>query len=252
MRVVAVLPALVLLASLGCRGGGLGKAYEYEEEIHLSVDGSATVVVNASLPALVALRGLELPVDPGARVDRAAVRLAYESPVTRVTRVSRPWRRAGRRFVQVRLEAADIRELSLVRPFARSTYHLGSAGDLLVYRQILGEAAGAVPAGVNWTGGELVAVRLHLPSRIHYHTAGAGNLRRGNILVWEQPLRERLAGAPLEMEARMERRSILYRTLWLFASAFAAAAGVLVAAIWYAGRRGRPPAAAGQGDRSWD
>ena len=52
--------------------GGLGGQYEYEEEIYLELDGSATVVVNASIPALVALRGLPLDPNPEARIDRDA------------------------------------------------------------------------------------------------------------------------------------------------------------------------------------
>jgi len=41
------------------------------------------------------------------------------------------------------------------------------------------------------------------------------------------------------MEARMDRQSILYRTLWLFAIAFGAAIVVLAALIWWTVRRGR-------------
>ena len=44
--------------------------YEYEEQVYLTVDGRATVVVDASLPALVALRGVAI--DGGRRrpIDR--------------------------------------------------------------------------------------------------------------------------------------------------------------------------------------
>ena len=48
----------------------LGRQYEYEEQIYLRVDGAATVVIDASLPALVALRGVPLDVGRGARMDR--------------------------------------------------------------------------------------------------------------------------------------------------------------------------------------
>ena len=60
-----------------------------------------------------------------------------------------------------------------------------------------------------------MAFRLHLPSKIR-STTPARDVRRGNILVWEQPLADRLRGAPLTLDARMETQSILYRTLWLF------------------------------------
>ena len=48
-------------------------------------------------------------------------------------------------------------------------------------------------------------------------------MQRGNILAWEQHLTDRLDGRPISIEVRMDRQSILYTTLWLFAGAFAAA-----------------------------
>ena len=83
-----VLGALVLAVSACGSGGLFGREYEYEEEIYLKVDGSATVVVNASLPALSALRGAPSFDDGNAGVDRDAVRRFFQSPVTDVTRVS--------------------------------------------------------------------------------------------------------------------------------------------------------------------
>ena len=45
-------------------------------------------------------------------------------------------------------------------------------------------------------------------------------------------------GARVTVEVRLESQSILYRTLWLFAGAFAAAVLTLVALIWWTVRRG--------------
>ncbi len=84
--------------------------------------------------------------------------------------------------------------------------------------------AGAARGPPDWTGDELIAFRIHVPSVVEYHNAGPGNLRRGNIVVWEQSLRDRLRGAPLELEVQMQPQSILYRTLILFASMLAAVA----------------------------
>jgi hypothetical protein len=66
-----------------------------------------------------------------------------------------------------------------------------------------------------------------------------GTLERGNILTWEQRLSDRLAGVPMSMEVRTESESILYRTVSLFAGAFAAAVIVLILLIWFTIRRGR-------------
>ena len=229
-----------------CGGRVFGKVYEYEEDVFLSLDGSAEVIVNASLPALVALRGLDLPIDQSTRLDRDQVRAAYESAVTEVTRVSRPWRRYGRRFIQIRLRTTDVRKLPQAAPFAWSAYELGEKDDVVVYKQTVG--ASALKPGslqkVGWAGGELTAFRLHLPSKIVFHNARdletnePSDIARGNILAWEQHLTDRLDGRPITIEVRMDRQSILNRTLWLFAGAFAAAILLIGALLWWTMRRG--------------
>jgi hypothetical protein len=246
----ATLVAVVLAA--GCGGGLFGKVYEYEEDLYIALDGSAQIIVNASAPALAALRGLNVSMDPEVRLDREAVRAAYASPVAEVTRVSRPWRRQGRRFIQVRLSVPDIRKLSQAPPFAWSTYELGEKDGLVVYKQAVGASAlrsGTLPK-VGWAGGELVAFRLHLPSRILHHNARdletnlPSTIARGNILSWEQALTDRLDGRPVTVEVHLEPQSILNRTLWLFAGAFLAAVLVLVGFVWWTMRRGKESEAA--------
>ena len=64
-------------------------------------------------------------------------------------------------------------------------------------------------------------------------------IARGNILAWEQLLTDRLDGRPIAIEVRMDRQSILYTTLWLFAGAFAAAVLLLGALIWLTISEGR-------------
>lgn len=231
-----------LVAIAGCGGGaglGLGKQYEYEEEVYLALDGKATVIVNASIPALVALHGLEADIDPAARVDRGAIRAFYESEVTRVTRVSRPWRRQGRRFVQVRVEVDDIRRLHLARPFAWSTVTLGQEEGLAVFRQRVGDVKGRPVEGAGWDGSELVAVRMHLPAKVQYHNAPSKTVDRGNILAWEQPFADRRAGTPLEIEVRMQQQTILYTTLIVFGTAVGAALVLLALAVAWVRKKGR-------------
>jgi hypothetical protein len=251
--VVAVCLALGLLFSGGCGGGGLfGKVYEYEEDLYVSLDGSADLIINASIPALVALRGLDLNTDPSALVDRDRIRSLYESSVTNVTRVSRPWRRNGRRYVQIRLGVSDIRRLSEVPPFAWSEYELAQESGEYVFRQIVGPSAHrpGTLKDFGWQGGELVAFRLHLPSRIRDHNSRDIDedvpleVQRGNILSWEQHLADRLEGRPIVIQVRMDDESILYRTLWLFAGAFAAAVLLLAGIIWLAVRKGAKQSAA--------
>lgn len=228
----------IAVAAAGCRTPEFFKQYEYDEDIYLSLDGSATVYVNASLPALVALRGVNLDTSPTARFDRNQIAALYESPGVHVVRVSTS-RQRGRRFAHVRLEVSDIRKLAGDRMFSWATIRFERKDGLFRFREDLGPSAGKAVGDVGWTGKELVGFRLHLPSKITYHNAGEDNLLRGNILVWDQSLTDRLAGVPLEMDARMEPTSILYYTVWLFLGSMGAAFGVLALIIWWVVRRGR-------------
>jgi hypothetical protein len=231
---LAILPTLVVLAG-GCRSA-LSMEYEYDEEIYLELDGSATVYVNASVPALVALRGAPLDVDPKARLDRNDVRAFYESPVTVVESVTTS-RRDNRRYVHVRLAVDDIRRLSEAAPFAWSRYTLDTKNELAVLRQDVGKPAGRDVGDVGWGGNEVVAFRYHLPSRIPYHNAAGREIERGNIIRWEQPLANRRAGEPLAIEVHMETESILVQTLLLFVLTIVAALATLALAIWLVMRR---------------
>jgi len=163
------------------------------------------------------------------------VRAYFSSPVTRVIRVSQS-RRNNRRFVHIRLEVDDITQLAGVAPFPWSTYRFSRTSDEVKYLQHVGMAAGKDVGSVGWTGSEIVAFRLHLPSKIRYHNTKR-DVGRGNILVWEQSLSDRLRSVPLELDARMDPQSILYTTLWLFGTTFLAVVLVFCGLIWWIVRR---------------
>jgi hypothetical protein len=234
VRFAFALLLLVQLAALACSSisSVVARKYEYEEDVFLALDGSATVYVNASVPALVALRGMKLPLDPKARLDRMAVRDLYNTPVSSVESVTTS-RREGRRYVHLRIAVPDIRRLAEAAPFAWSKYRYLEGEDRFEFGQQMADAAGETVGGVGWNGDELVAVRLHLPSRVDYHNSPERTIRRGNIMVWEQPLAERMKGTPLVVEARMEKESILFRTLALFAGMAVLVVLTFVAVIWF-------------------
>jgi hypothetical protein len=249
-RVAAVALGLGIVAA-SC-SNPLGRKYEYEEQLYLSVDGSARVIIDTSIAALVALRNF--PDSPSrASVEREEVRKFYMDAGCGDVRVGQPWTRSGRRFVQVRVEADSFAALSACGPLAWSTYSFERTDTSIHYRQLVGAPTGHDPGAVNWNGTELVAFKLHAPSRIQWHNVRRledgepGKADRGNILTWEQTLADRREGKPLAtggtppgaMEARMGADSILYRTLWLFAGAFVAAALLIVTLIWITMRRGR-------------
>jgi len=246
-RLCAAALVALTVAAAGCGGGVFGKQYEYEEDLTLGLDGSGTLTVNASYPALAALRGLPVPTDSNGRITRDQIRAMFTTPVTDVTRVSREWRRKGRRFVQVRVAFKDIRRLHEAPPFSWSRYSLTQENGKHVYTQRVGASA-MTPGSLQnygWDGREIVAFRLHLPSKIIFHNARdletnqPRSYDRGNIIAWEQHLADRLEGDPVDIRVEMESRSILHRTLWLFFGAFTAAVLVLVLLIWWTMRRGR-------------
>ena len=239
MRLAFALLLTAVLASIAC-GNVIARKYEYEEEIFLALDGSATVYVNASVPALVALRGVALPLDPAARLDRTAVRDLYETPVSHVASVTTS-RREGRRYVHLRLTVPEVRRLGEAPLFAWSAYQYHEQEGQYEFTQKVGAAANQSVGNVGWDGTELIAVRLHLPSKVTFHDSPSKKVERGNIVVWEQNLAERQKGAPLEITARMETQSILFRTLALFGAMGVLVVITFIAAIWFV--RSRNPEA---------
>src|ERR1044072_7424665 len=180
---MCVLCVLASLAGVAC-ATNVFRQYEYEEDMYLSLDGTATLTVSASIPALNALRGTSFDPNPSARTDRDAVRAFFSTPHTRVV-WGRTSRRSNRRFVHVRVGGDDVRRLTQVAPFAWSKYQFDRDEQQYVYKQVIGPSAGGNPGAVNWTGREVAAFRLHLPSKVIYQNTQ--DRRRGNIFVWEQP-----------------------------------------------------------------
>ncbi len=234
---LAVCVALALVgALLGLRSPMLHQ-YEYQEDVYVALDGSASVFISASLPALVALHGMDLSTDPRTPVDRERIRRQFGGPGVTVSAI-RTWRRWGRRFVTVRLDTSDVRRLPSAPPFARASFEFGRVASGYRFAEQLGAAADRPVGPVGWNGQELVGFRWHIPSDIESHNAGEENHLRGNILVWEQPLARRLTGQPMTMKVRMRPQSILSGALWLFG--VSAVTALLVVALlvgWVATRQ---------------
>lgn len=243
-RTAAAAIVVLLTVTVGCRNP-LGKQYEYEEQLYLGVNGEAQVVIDTSIPALVALRGVPIDASSRVQIDRDQVRRLFSVSGCSNVRVGQSWIRRGRRFVQIRVTAAKVTDLKTCGPLSWSNYTFEREGNVIHYKQDVGAPAAGNPGAPNWDGAELVAFKLHLPSRIIFHNVkrledgSNGEIDRGNILTWEQRLSERRSGAPLEMDVRMDSQSILYRTLWLFGGAFVAAVLVLTLLIWMTMRKAK-------------
>lgn len=247
LRFLVAVCLLASAATTAACGAIFKKDYEYQEELYLGIDGSATVNVNASVAALVALRGVDLDPNSLSRPDPERVRALFASPGVRV-KTPKFSSRYGRRFVHVSLDA-DVRQLRRLAPLAWSTYRFEPTGDAITFRQVVGKPSGKAVAEMSWTGSELVAFRVHVPSRVLFEN-GSSDVQRGNIVAWEQPLADRLAGVPIEMRVDMEAESILYATLLLFGSTVVAVAITFTAVVWWVVRRGRAVLAAELDDRN--
>src|SRR6266446_5621507 len=124
-----VLATAIAAIATACGSGGLFRQYEYEEEMYLSLDGTATLYVNSSLAALNALRGTSFDTSPSSGGDRSAVRAYFATPHTRVVSVKTS-RRSNRDFVHVRLDVDDVRHLADAAPFSWSRYAFKKDDDL--------------------------------------------------------------------------------------------------------------------------
>ncbi len=236
-RAWAALVAVALL-TVACSSRSLLKPrYEYEEDLYPALNGRVTLYVNASLASLVALRGLDLPTEPKARIDRPAIKRMFEGPGV-VVGTPTLSRRDGRRFVHLRLDAESLTALSALAPLSWSSYQFTREGDAYLFQHQLGPSVNRQMGDVGWTGREVIAFRVHPPSRITFHNSKQA-IERGNILTWEQPLMERLQGQPLDLQVRMEASSILVRTLLLFGSTILAAAVAFGLIIWWVARKGK-------------
>ena len=151
------------------------------------------------------------------------------------------WRGAsGRRYVHLRIDVASIARLSQAAPFAWSSYRFAEREGEFEYTQVVTSAPGTDAAPPTrdlgraaWTGLERVAFRLHVPSKVTFHNSPSRTIERGNIIVWEQLLTDRVKGEPVEIQVRMETASILYRTLALFIAMMVAVGLTFAGAIWF-------------------
>ena len=128
---------LAVLIGSACAGGFFGKRYEYEEDLTLDLDGSATLVVNASIPALVALRGLDLDPDRQPRRPRPDTRgLSISGDRGHARQPTLAPQRPALRADPGR--DGDIRRLSEAAPFAWSNYQFVAEGGAHIFKQMVG------------------------------------------------------------------------------------------------------------------
>jgi hypothetical protein len=221
---------LVVLLLASPLGGCL--AYEFDQELWLQVDGSGTVHVTGRPELWAAFKGTG---DPAA-LTTDSLRALFERSGLQVREVTRT-RRDGRPYLFVSAEFDDVNRLGGSPAFPDLQIGLRRERERLVLegRWPLAGAPEPPPARPE----ELVAIRFHVPSRIHSHRNASQGVERGNIVSWRQGLAPALAGEPLEFGVEMEETSILRDTLLLFLGAGALGLGLVGGALWLLWRRGR-------------
>jgi hypothetical protein len=226
--------ALVLLLVAGLRSC---VRYEYEHELWLDVDGSGRVNVTGRPDLWAAFKGLPPEADEDALEHR--VRALFEASGLRVRRVDVTHRR-GRAYLFVSAAFDDVNRLGGTPAFPDLRLALRPDGERL---RLEGEwkrppAAGPAAAPAAESDG-LMAVRLHLPSKIYEHQNAHDGVERGNIVGWRQDVAAALAGRELPFGATLDRRSIFYSTVGLFAAAVALALALLAAMVFVVRRKGQ-------------
>jgi hypothetical protein len=222
-----------LLAAALLSGGCI--AYEYEHEFWLKVNGSGRVHVTGQPWLWNAFKGVGNAADPEASVTTDAVRDLFARSGLRVRRVTLT-RRDGRPYVFIAAEFDDVSKLPGTPAFPDLVIALQPDGERL---RLWGEWRRPSEKPVPGREAEgLMAVRFHLPSKVYEHRNAAEGVERGNIVAWRQELRAALGGSALPFGAVMDRRSILWSTVGLFALAIAGALATLAAALYWFFRRG--------------
>lgn len=212
-------------------------AYEYEHEFWLRVDGSGTVNVTGRPSLWGAFKGLRPDAEPAALRD--AARALFERSGLQVRRVT-VTRREGRPYLFVSASFADVNRIGGSPAFPDLKIGLRPDGENLVLEGLWQKPAAAATAG---EPEGLMAVRFHLPSKVHSHKNAFEGVERGNIASWRQDVAQGLSGRALDFGVTMDRRSILGSTVTLFATAIGLATVILGAALYLVIRRGRQRAA---------
>ena len=213
---------LLVLAASGCT------AYEYEEEVHLAVDGSGEIRMSGSRAAIEALHGLE-EVSPG----RAAS--LFEGQGVEIQSALET-EREGKKFVHVEARFSDWDALCRLPAFRDRGCRLAQANGELAMELSLPSPRAAAPESIDPQA--LLALRYHFPGTVRHHNS-SGGVERGNILSWKRTFREHFAGRPLAIEVRFDRRTILAATLSVMGLALGLVVASIATALWLMVRKGQ-------------
>ena len=160
--------------------------YEYEHEFWLRWTAPAPSTSRGARRSWTAFKGLGRAEDPEGTATREAARALFERSGLTVKRVTIT-HRGGRPYLFVSADFRTSNQLAGTPAFpdfetvlAWARREIGSTlyGDV--------EAAAATRAGRPRADDGLMAVRFHLPSKVHEHRNAVDGVERGNIVGWRQ------------------------------------------------------------------
>jgi hypothetical protein len=209
--------------------------YEYEHELWLDVDGSGRVNVTGRPDLWAAFKGLAADGDEDALQHRA--RDLFERSGLRVRKVD-VTHRGGRAYLFVAASFDDVNKLAGTPAFPDLRISLRPEdGRLRLQGSWQRPSLAAATARAQDDG--LMAVRFHLPSKIYRHENAADGVERGNIVGWRQDVAVARRGGELAFGAVLDRRSIFYSTVGLFAGAVALALALLGVMVYIVRKKGQ-------------
>jgi hypothetical protein len=209
--------------------------YEYEHELWLDVDGSGRVNLTGRPDLWAAFKGLAVDGDEDALRQRA--RDLFERSGLRVRKVD-VTHRGGRAYLFVAAAFDDVNRIGGTPAFPDLRIALRPE-DGRLHLQGSWKRPPALAAAARPREDGVMAVRFHLPSKIYQHENAADGVERGNIVGWRQDVAVSLRGRELAFGALLDRRSIFYSTVGLFAGAVALALALLGVMVYIVRKKGQ-------------
>jgi hypothetical protein len=228
--------ARLVLALLLAAGLPSCVRYEYEHEFWLEADGSGRVNVTGRPDLWAAFKGLAA--DGGDEALPPRAREIFERSGLRVRRVD-VTHRGGRAYLFVRAAFDDVNRIGGSPAFPDLRIALKEQDGRLRLQGAWRRPASPAGAAARAKDDGLMAVRFHLPSKIYQHENAVAGVERGNIVGWRQDVAAALRGEELAFGAVMDRRSIFYSTVALFAGAVALALALLAVMVYIVRKKGQ-------------
>jgi hypothetical protein len=200
--------------------------YEYEEEFYLNIDGSGEIRISGSQELMAVLYEVSESSPPERVADD--LRRLFDGPDLQVSSVSHA-RFGGRLFFHIRARFEDLEQLSRHAAFSGRRFWLGPEEEHLRFEADIPGRYGPSDKEELYRDG-VMAFQFHFPSRVRRHNSEM-EVKRGNIIRWEQEVADYFDGRPLHLEVAFDRRTVLATTFAILILAAGLVAVVITSAL---------------------